>query len=121
MKQSNAPCIGCTIHCYVKNCMGGMSKSVKLGVNTREALSRENDTSVVADSSQQLADTRYYPLIQLVAEMFDNIAVGEDMFMIVGATRNRSSFVVTVKHDGDSTSVYGSSLAALALACQDLL
>lgn len=121
MKQGDKPCIGCSVHCFVKNCQGGMNRTMKLGTTSKGVLSKANEDRLLSDDRHIIGDTSYYELLQLVAQMFDNIADGEDMYMILGATSNKTSFVLTVKHNGTPTSIYAQSLVELGLASKDLL
>jgi hypothetical protein len=65
--------------------------------------------------------TRYVPLLMLIADMFDGISDGEDLYMMIGATKNRDSFSLTVKQDGQPTTVYAVNLVDLATQADTLL
>jgi len=94
---------------------------MKLTNRQPAALSQVNEESLLDSAANCMTDCREVYLLTLIAQLLDNIAKGEDMYMIIGATSNKSSFVVTVKHNGTPTSVYGASMPDLSLACQDLL
>jgi len=93
----------------------------KFGTVNKVPLSKANAERLVSDVSDDIGNSLYYPLMQLIAEAFDAIADGEDVYIILGATSNKSAFVCTVKQDGSPTSVYGPSLTDLSLAVQNLL
>jgi len=94
---------------------------MKLTKPTADRLFSANLTAVKAVSKKPLDQTPYIGLVEVVADLLDNIAQGEDMFMIIGATSKKDSFVATVKHDGTPTSVYGISLTDLSTVLESLL
>jgi len=63
----------------------------------------------------------YQPLLTLVADMFDQIANGEDMYMTIGATRKKDAYVLTVKWNQEGTPIYAESLLEMAAKAEEML
>ena len=60
-------------------------------------------------------------LLVLIANLFDDIGKGEDVYMTIGAVRDRTSYVVTVTLEGEKSPIYGEDIEdinfkAIALA-----
>ena len=80
-----------------------------------------NEEAFLASASKPGKGKDYVALVQLVAQMCDMIAAGEDVYMIIGATSKKDSFSLTVKQNGDGTTVYATSLPDLSLQASTLL
>jgi hypothetical protein len=74
---------------------------------------------------QHLHDAKLRPehisLLQLVADMLDLIAKDNNIWMTIGATKNHSSFTVSIKGDLGNGAIYGRDLGELGKAALDLL
>lgn len=55
-------------------------------------------------------------VVQLVGEMFDLIAQGENIYMTIGANKERSQFLLTVIDNGERKYAAGGHLRDLAKA-----
>jgi hypothetical protein len=80
-----------------------------------------NVSSLQRDEELPINTTNYHSLLVVIANMFDDISHGADMFMMIGATSKRDSYSLTIKLDGAPTSFYGSSLDDLAAKLEQLL
>lgn len=55
-------------------------------------------------------------IVQLIGEMFDLIAAGENIYMTIGANKERTQFLLTVIDNGERKYAAGDHLADLAKA-----
>ena len=61
-------------------------------------------------------------IVQLIAEMFDLIADGENVYMTIGANRERTQYLLTLVDNGDRKYAAGGHIKDLAQAVtSDLL
>jgi hypothetical protein len=61
----------------------------------------------------KLQDSPYWPLLLEVASLCDIIAAGQNRYMTIGSTKNRSSFMLSVKGDGQDDAAWGATLEGL--------
>lgn len=94
---------------------------LKLTATKTSDLLANNVHSIEADAELPFNTTEYYALCQVLAEVFDSIASGADMYVIIGATSKRDAFTCTIKENGAPTTTYGSSLEDLAAKLSNLL
>lgn len=94
---------------------------LKLEKQKSSTLLKLNVQSVNEVSKVPFETTDFFALVQVIANMFDDISQGEDMYMILGATSKRDAFTCAIKLDGAATTIYGSSLEDLAAKLADLL
>jgi len=95
---------------------------MKLGTQKRGAALPQDAVEVLHTwGSKKACDTPYWPLLVLIADVMDNIAKGEDAYMIIGATRNRDACSLTVKCGSDFSSIYGDTFKDLAEKGQELV
>jgi len=80
-----------------------------------------NSVLVQTELELPLAETKVVSIIAVIAECLDMIAGGEDIYLVIGATPKRDAFTLTVKHNGSPTTLYASSLSALADQAAGLL
>lgn len=80
-----------------------------------------NAKELTLSSTAELSKTEYYWLVALVADMFDMIATGEQIYMTIGSTKDRSAYTLTVRTEGEPVTLYGVSLRELVSKCQSLL
>ena len=55
----------------------------------------------------------YQPLVQLIAQVLDAAVSGEDVNLRIGATRNKSAFIVTLYQDKEASYASGVNWATL--------
>jgi hypothetical protein len=104
-----------SVRCWVKNCSNGgftvqrkNSSTGKLqGGNSDYVLRKENTPSQKLDLQN---------VIQLIGEMMDLIAAGENIYMTIGANRERTQFLLTLIDNGERKYAAGDHLADLAKA-----
>lgn len=94
---------------------------MKITPKKSSALVAQNITEVQAWAETSLRDTPYFPLVLLIADMFDAIAKDEQAYMVIGATSNRTSYSVTLNVNGGKDSRYAEGLAGLATGAADWL
>ena len=81
----------------------------------RDAKLEKTNTKVLrAKVDEPLSKSGYYGLLFLLADMLDGIANNESWYCIVGATKDKSAFSLTVVGDAGRDSVYAVSLQELA-------
>jgi len=64
--------------------------------NQNTTLVKDNEAVLVTYSESLLKDTPYYGMLTLIAQMFDMIAAGENAYLVMGRTSNKSAFSVTL-------------------------
>lgn len=94
---------------------------LKLSATKKSDLLANNVNSVLADAEIPFNTTEYFAMCQVLADVFDSIANGADMYVIIGATSKRDAFTCTIKENGAPTTTYGSSLEDLAAKLANLL
>ena len=87
-----------------------MKKGKKLGFvlnpNNLEHLQSRLKTSKAMDN--------YCDFLALVAQALDLAISGEDIFLTIGITRDKSGLLMTITWDGDKTFLVAGSLASLS-------
>lgn len=89
----------------------------------------KRNTALVTKNVQQLRsfndkpiqDTPYHNLLYVLADMMDLIGKGENWYVIMGATKNKDAFSMTVVHDDDRVSAYAEDFGGLCLKARDFL
>jgi len=84
-------------------------------------LVKDNAAVLITYEGSLLKDTPYYGMLTLIAEMFDMIAQGENAYMVIGSTSNKSAFSVTLNAVGGKDARYAASLEQLAMAMESWL
>lgn len=84
-------------------------------------LANNNLAEVKQWAKTPLADTPYFALVALLADMCDTIAKGTSAYVVIGATSSNSAFSITLNAAGDKDSRYGPSFADTATGAQDWL
>lgn len=64
---------------------------------------------------------RYMGILTAIADCMDQIADGEDHYMLIGVTRNRDAFTLNWKGAGAPGAVYATDLTALSALAADLV
>lgn len=116
-----SPCVGCGFSCFKANCSKDVKMPLKLNKAVTNALLRTNAANLEEVKAVPFETTDFFGFIKVLAVMFDDIANGEDMYAIIGATSKRDAYTLTIKQNGAPTTVYGSSLEDLAAKLSDLL
>ena len=94
---------------------------MKLKAQATERIPEGNEAAFLQQAALPKGGSSYVPLVQLIAQMCDMIAQGQDIFMIIGATQKKDSLSLTVKFNGEATSVYATNLVGLATQSSTLL
>lgn len=94
---------------------------MRLNKPAAKSCADNNVSTLRSADGNKLGDSPYDGLLELIAEMFDAIAKGEDFYMIIGATSKRDSFSLTVKESGQPTTVYAPDLPSLCTQASTLL
>jgi len=94
---------------------------LKLNKSAFNNLLANNVSALDADKALPANTTYYYNLLQVVAQVFDDLAHGEDVYMILGATTKKDAYTCTIKFAGAPTTVFGTSLEDLSAKLADLL
>ncbi|AXH78723.1 MAG: hypothetical protein [Circular genetic element sp.] len=84
-------------------------------------LAKDNRFILEADSQDQTGLDPYKSLLALVADVLDSAADGNDSFVSIGTTRNKSAFTIMVQIAGRRHSLYAENLGALSDQAQTLL
>lgn len=83
------------------------------------------ESPIVADLINVLLKYKLQPqsfgLWLLMADMFQDVCDGEDYYMIVGTTKAKDSYSVTVKGDGAPDPVYANNWSDLNHKCYSLV
>lgn len=87
----------------------------------RALLTTDNEAAVLASIKDEECGNHYHGILQLIAQVMDQAASGEDIYLTLGATKNRDSFIATVIWDGARTYATGASLEAVSQVAETLL
>jgi len=63
----------------------------------------------------------YIPLLRLLAEMLDNIAEGEDVYISIGSTKRKDAFLLTLTWDKEQTFLPAASFEDMAAGSSSFL
>lgn len=94
---------------------------LKLNKGSFNNLIANNVFALDHDKALPMETTFYYNLLMVVAQVFDDISKGDDVYMIVGATSKKDAYTFTVKLSGAPTTVFGTSLEDLSAKLADIL
>ena len=87
----------------------------------RQVLTVANEQELESHGSQPLAASPYYPLLKLIAQVCDERAKGENVWLNVGTDKGQTSLLITLHQDGSRASAAGGNLVELADDCRNLL
>jgi len=73
------------------------------------------------DLAKSLKVCRFLHLLKAMLTTLDLAAAGEDIYMTVGTTRNKSALVVSITWDGEKMAAYGDSALDLDAKMVSLL
>jgi hypothetical protein len=117
---SSVPFCG-SVRCWVVNCSNG-GFAVQRKNNSSGKLQSGNADYVLRKDNTPAQKLDMQNIVQLIGEMFDLIAGGENIYMTIGANRERTQFLLTIIDNGDRKYAAGDHLADLAKAVtSDLL
>lgn len=94
---------------------------LKLGKPQAAQINPENLGELESWCKTPLQDTPYYLLLKVMADMLDSSAKGQNIYSILGTTKDKSAISYTVKQDGGGDARYGDTLGAVSLATEDWL
>lgn len=94
---------------------------LKLGKPQAAQINPENATELEAWMKTKLADTPYLSILRVIAEMLDSSAKGQNIYAIIGTTKDKSAISFTVKQDGGGDARYGDTMAGVSTAMADWL
>jgi len=94
---------------------------VKLQKSKAVNLSPSNLEGVRASYKTPVGNSPYTTLLEVIADMLDQIAKGDNCYMVIGSTSSKTAFSVTVNVAGEKDARYGSDLAALSAGAGDWL
>jgi hypothetical protein len=80
-----------------------------------------NEVEFVDQASKKRLAEVYTDLLQLLAQVCDEAASGDNVWLSMGATKEKSALVVTVHTPEGNMSVYGATLGGLCLEAKSLL
>jgi len=88
--------------------------ALKSAAPTGDQLSNSNRETLNKNLISNKGDSPELNMLRVIAELLDMIANGEDIYMVLGATRRKDSFTVTLKHNGIPTILYSATLVGLS-------
>lgn len=94
---------------------------MKLAKTNNGHVSTTNLAELVAYHDVPLANTPYWPLLQVLADVIDNAGAGGQTFAVLGTTRARTAASLAVTLEGEKATHYAANLADLSTACADWL
>lgn len=81
-------------------------------------LNANNEASLLERVQEKSFKDTYIDFLQLVAQAFDKAIEGENVYLNVGMTRDRSGLLVVINWDGDKSYLVAGSLASLSQEAQ---
>lgn len=110
-----------SVSCWVRNCSNG-GLTVQRQKGSTGKLEQGNADYVTRKDNTPSQKLDLQNIVQLIGEMLDLIAQGENIYMTIGANRERTQFLLTVIDNGERKYAAGGHLADLAKAVtSDLL
>lgn len=95
---------------------------MKSSTNSRTGtLSGGNLSRLDAYLAAHKVDQEAVGTLRLIADMMDQIAGRNNMYMIIGATKDLTAFSLTVKGNDAPAPIYADSLLTLSTLAQDLV
>ncbi len=93
--------------CWVHNCsLRGQRKYMKAN-NTRQAPMPDCEVQFLAEAKTPAGRDKVMPLVHLIAQVLDAAVSGQDVNLRIGATRNKSAFIVTLYQDNEASYASG--------------
>lgn len=94
---------------------------LKLGKAQAAQINPESSSELEGWAKTKLMETPYYHLLRVMAEMLDSAAKGQNIYLILGTTKDKSAISCTIKQDGGGDARYGDTLAGVGVAVVDWL
>lgn len=104
-----------SVRCWVRNCSNG-GFTVKRNNGNAGRLQHGNADYVLRKENTPAQKLDLQNIVSLIGEMLDLIADGENIYMTIGANRERTQFLLTVIDNGERKYAAGDHLADLAKA-----
>jgi hypothetical protein len=107
--------------CWANNrydCQGGQTLKRTF---TKVDLNANNELDFQTDVGSKAGLETYAPILQLIAQVTDACANGENVWLSVGATKNRTSLCLTLHLPEGPTAVFAATLRDLANQARTLL
>jgi len=87
---------------------------MKKGKKVQYVLNANNVEALAARSEGKQPLSAYSGLLELAANVCDHAVSGEDIYMTIGMTRDRSGLLLVITWDGDKSFLAAGSLAGLS-------
>jgi len=94
---------------------------MKRGKKIQFTLNPNNEETLLTRSKANKLSDNYGSFLQLVAQSMDLMCKGENVYLTLGMTRDRSGLLLVVNWDDDKTFIVAGSLAGLSDECTSLL
>lgn len=104
-----------SVSCWVRNCSNG-GFTVKRNNSNAGRLQHGNADYVLRKENTPAQKLDLQNIVTLIGEMLDLIADGENIYMTIGANRERTQFLLTIIDNGERKYAAGDHLADLAKA-----
>lgn len=118
----HGPCSGCGFRCYTANCMvNEMTLRVQTKQRNGKSVQPRMCETYRAELDTPLGETSLANLVYLVCLVLDQAATTNDTCLILGTTRDRTSYSCTVKLAGDGSTEYGASVEDFLAAVGNFL
>lgn len=93
---------------------------VKLKTKT-QSLQTKNRADFEANIKMLGPDAEYTAMLQVIADVLDLAAQGQDAFVTIGSTRDKSSVTFTIAVEGERNTYYDVDLLGLCIALKSAL
>jgi len=113
--RCTAPLTQChSVACWVHNCgpMKGAQKVKKL--DKKPKIEASNKAEIEARTKAGEISPSLASLLLVIADVFDLAASGQDIYMTLGMTRDKSGYLMTIFWNGERVYASGGSLMSLA-------
>lgn len=87
----------------------------------RHELDLNNHGRLVTKKKEVLANSTFYPLLRVLAEVLDSAGRGEGAWISFGCNQAGDAYLLTVHQGRDKMYAGGASLEDLSTDCQNLL
>lgn len=87
----------------------------------RALLSTDNEKAYLATVEEDQVGNHYHGLLQVLAQVADQAAAGEDIYATFGRTKSNDALILTVIWEGARTYAAGANLEAVSEVCETLI
>ncbi len=91
---------------------------MKKGRKLAFVLQANNEEALLARQGKKEFEATYVDLLQFLAQVLDAAIEGEDVWVNIGMTRDRSGLLLVRHWDDDTLYLAAGSLSGLSLECQ---